>query len=146
MAIVAGVSLVWGSAATAQDSGEVSAAVHGGTCDDLGSEVASLDAPRPDRGDWVGVENLGVVLESETDDVAPGEDLLSSPHSVVVFSEGNPVACGEIGGYVDDDDLRIGLQPVDDSGYFGIASIDDIDDDDDDDEVEIDLSVFQPAI
>ena len=131
-----------GSAVTAQSEDDVTAAIHAGMCSDLGEEVATLNDPQPESGSWIGVEGLGQVLESETDDVIRGDTLIDSAHSIVIFANGEPVACGEIGGYADDDDLYIGLQPVGNSGYFGIADLDDIDDDDD--EVEIDLYVFQP--
>jgi hypothetical protein len=142
LAIAICAALAWGNVATAQN-GDISAAVHSGACNELGDEVASLNTPQPEGGDWVGVEGLGVVLQSETDDVVSGQDLIDSPHSVVIFAGGTVVACGEVGGPLDDEDLYIGLQPVDNSGYFGIAELDDLDDDDD--EVEIDLYVFQPA-
>ena len=146
--IALGTSLIWGGIATAQVGTDATAAVHSGMCTELGQEVATLDPPRPEDGAWVGVEGLGVVLESETDDVVSGRVLLDTPHSIVVSAGDTPVACGEIGGYANDEDLDIGLQPVGDSGYFGVATLDDVDDDDggdDDDDVEIDLPVFQPV-
>ncbi len=140
VALIAALGL--GGIASAQDNSEVTAAVHSGMCNDLGDEVASLNNPEPESGNWIGVEGIGQVLESETDDVVDSGDLIDSPHSIVIFAGGEVVACGEVGGYADDDDLYIGLQPVGNSGYFGIAELDDVDDDDD--EVEIDLYVFQP--
>ena len=133
MPIAVGASLVWGGIGAAQDGGDISAAVHSGGCDDLGQEVASLTVPSSEDGEWAGVDGIGAVLESETDDVASGQALLDSPHSIVVFAQGNVVACGEVGGNVDDEDLDIGLRPVGDSGYFGIAKLNDVRGDDDTD-------------
>lgn len=129
----------------AQDN-DLSAAIHSGTCDALGDQVASLQAPRPASGPWVGVEGIGSVLESETDDVSgvTASALIGSPHAVVVSAGGTAVACGEVGGNLDDDDsLHIGLAPVDDSGSFGIAELDDFEDDDD--ELDVDLWVMNPT-
>jgi hypothetical protein len=72
MPIAVGASLMWGGVAAAQGGGDISAAVHSGGCDDLGQEVASLTMPSPEDVEWVGVDGIGVVLESETDDVASG--------------------------------------------------------------------------
>jgi hypothetical protein len=83
-----------------------------------------------------------VVVESSTDDIGrlSGQDLTGSPHLVAVFVDD---ACGDIGGVTDDDDLMVGLSPVDESGYFGVANIEDVTDDDDDD-LEVDVYVVQP--
>src|SRR5690606_15338226 len=99
-----------------------------------------------------------VVLESESEVDISMETLLNSPHSIVIGDPNEPVACGDIGGYVredddddDDSDIEIGLMPWGDSGYFGIAHIEgdnDFDDDDDDDDssTEIDVEVAVPNV
>lgn len=141
-----------GSASAQTPTGDYSAAIHAGMCAELDEEVVSLNAPAPEGGDSIGVEDLAVVLESDNDDIAgvTGVQLTGSPHSVVVFSGEDVVACGEIGGSIDDEDLIIGIHPEGDSGYFGIADFDDIveesdDDDDDDNEVDVELYVVEPA-
>lgn len=141
-----------GTVSAQTPTGAHGAAIHAGACDNLGELVVSLGVPEPEGGAWVGVEGLAVVLESDTDDIVEvtGAQLTDSPHSVVVSSGDAVVACGEIGGPIDDVDLIIGIHPVDDSGYFGIADLDDIvedgdDDDDDGEEVDVDLYVVQPA-
>lgn len=141
-----GVGLLAGSSVAAQDQANLTAAVHAGSCAEPGESVLALDAFRPGRGQAVGVSGVPIVLESSTDDIAglSGRQLIDSPHILAVFDGETIVACGAVGGLTDDDDLTIGLSPVDDSGVFGIANIEDIEEADDDD-LEIDLYVVQPV-
>lgn len=146
--LVCAAALAWSGAVSAQN-GDYTAAIHAGMCGELGEEVESLDAPSPKgTGADVGVEGTSVVYHSDTDDddiAIPDSELVNNPHSIVVFDGDTPVACGEIGGNVHDgEDLWIALHEVDDSGYTGVAELDDLLDDDDD-EVEIDLYVVQPT-
>ena len=66
--------------------------------------------------------------------------LTQQPHAVIVWDSADRnrvLACGQIGGVpVNDDDLAFGLTEQTDSGYHGIAILDD---EDDDNEVEITL-------
>ncbi len=66
--------------------------------------------------------------------------LTQQPHVVIIWDSAEPnrvLACGQIGGFpVKDDDLAFGLTEQTDSGYHGIAILDD---EDDDNEVEIAL-------
>jgi len=148
MASVAGLgaALMLGGSAVAQDQPiPVSAAIHAGSCAEPGEQVVALDAFRTGMGSAVGASGVPVVVESSTDDIGriSGQDLTGSPHLIAVFADDAMVACGDIGGVVDDDDLLVGLSPVDDSGYFGVANVEDITDDDDDD-LEVDIYVVQP--
>jgi hypothetical protein len=132
---------------SAQSDGDHTAAIHAGACGEIGEELVMLNAPQHESGDWLGIEGLAPILESDTEDISDvsGPGLTDEPHSIVMFSGETAVACGEIGGPVDDDDMIVSIHPVDESGYFGIADIDDILDDDDDDGVEVHLYVVQPA-
>lgn len=141
-----GAALLAGGSAAAQDQANLTAAVHAGSCEAPGESVLALDAFRTGRGQAVGVSGVPTVLESSTDDIngLSGQQLIDSPHIIAVFDGETIVACGAVGGLTDDDDLTIGLSPVDGSGVFGIATIEEIEEEDDDD-LEIDLYVVQPV-
>ncbi|MBA3275472.1 MAG: hypothetical protein H0T72_06735 [Chloroflexia bacterium] len=98
-------------------------------------------------GGFVGPDDASVVEGSEDSNV--GIDLatlLGEPHVIAVFeSEGSDtiIACGSIGGFAsgdDDVDLAVGLREQNDSGFAGIALLDD-DDDDDDNELDVDVYI-----
>ena len=88
---------------------------------------------------------IGVVPEfpveiSDTTVEVEIEELLAEPHTVTVFArgldrveDGDPAACGEIGGPVFGGLLRIGLREQNDSGVVGVATVFDEGDDGDDD-------------
>lgn len=136
--------------------------IHAGTCAELDpAPVADLynllpiGVERDDDGEVSespevrGTLTVGDVTYSETDDIElVWDDVLSSPHAIVVHeSEDNMdtyIACGDIGGVVfgdDDDEMVIGLHPVGDSGFSGIAVLDA----DDDDEVDVEVYMSAPA-
>lgn len=150
--MVCAAALAWSGAVSAQDDNDTvtySAVIHSGMCDDMGEEVQVLDdSTALGTGEHVGVEGLATVVLSETDDDeidVSASTLIESPHSIVAYIDDSPVACGEIGGLLDDDeDLWIGLEPLEDSGFFGIVELENIDDDDDDD-LEIDVYLVQPV-
>jgi hypothetical protein len=133
----------------AQDTETPTAAIHAGTCGEIGEELVSLNEPRAEGGNWVGQEGLAPILESDTENLSEisATQLTDSPHAIVIHAGDTPVACGEIGGPVDDGDLILAVHPVDASGYFGIADIDGFPegDDDDGDDVEVHLYLVQPA-
>jgi hypothetical protein len=127
------------------------AAIVSGTCAEQGAVVAELRDATPSTGDIQGAATALAVWTSDTETDLRLRDLLTSPHAIVVGEANSPVACGDIGGIVDDDgDLTIGLAALDTPGYFGIADIDGDDDDDgdddsdDDDELDIHLFVALP--
>jgi len=112
--------------------------------DDSGSRPGIL-AFQGSGGQFVGPEDASVVEGSEDSDV--GTDLatlLGEPHVIAVFeSEGSDtiIACGSIGGFAsgdDDVDLAVGLREQNDSGFAGIALLDD---DDDDNELDVDVYI-----
>ncbi len=124
------------------------AGIFAGTCADFtGDAVEALrDLTLDNRNaEFMGLATAMVVLDSDTELDIALSTLLDSPHAIVVGDAGAPVACGDIGGFVDlrddDEDLDIGIWPVEDSGYFGIAEIDG---DDDDDETDISIYVAVP--
>lgn len=67
-----------------------------------------------------------VMMLEETIDTS-FDDLLSDPHPVVVASnEGEELAaCGQLGGVVEDGRLAIGLRPLTEERYDGVAAIED---------------------
>jgi plastocyanin len=93
---------------------------------DAGSGKAS-DGKAKSMGDWIGSERTQVVGSSETTIDAKLTDFSAKQYSIVVYKSDNPadglVACGDIGGPLVGDDLMIGLDPVDNSGDVGIASL-----------------------
>ncbi len=123
-----------------------------GTGDDDGDDGDDDSGSRPgilafqgSGGQFVGPEDASVVEGSEDSDV--GTDLatlLGEPHVIAVFeSEGSDtiIACGSIGGFAsgdDDVDLAVGLREQNDSGFAGIALLDD---DDDDNELDVDVYI-----
>ncbi|MCO5227138.1 MAG: hypothetical protein M9934_02480 [Thermomicrobiales bacterium] len=130
--------------------------IHLGTCADLDpNPVAPLQSllpigVNPDDDDvqtqeTLGVLTVGPVAYSETDDVDFDWDaMLETSHALAVHESDeniqNYIACGDIGGVVfsDDDDERnlvIGLHPVGESGFSGIAFLSKDDDGDVDVEV-----------
>ncbi|MCO5216696.1 MAG: hypothetical protein M9953_02925 [Thermomicrobiales bacterium] len=143
----------------AQDTATVTAHpahIHLGTCADLDpNPVAPLQSllpigVNPDDDDvqtqeTLGVLTVGPVAYSETDDVDFDWDaMLETSHALAVHESDeniqNYIACGDIGGVVfsDDDDERnlvIGLHPVGESGFSGIAFLSKDDDGDVDVEV-----------
>ena len=118
---------------------------HLGTCDDLDPQpaVALADLEFPD---WVAsmagqadTDDIDVVIPEPEDfgnapipvAVATTEvpvalaDIVSGGHALNVHNPDDPgiyVACGNVGGIPDErGDLFIGLDPVDDSGFSGVA-------------------------
>lgn len=146
--------------AIAQDTATVTARpshIHLGTCADLDpNPAAPLQSllpigVNPDDDDVATQESLGVltvgpVFYAESDDVELEWDaMLESSHALAVHESEeniqNYIACGDIGGVVfsDDDDennLVIGLHPVGDSGYSGVAFLSK------DDNGEVDVEVY----
>ena len=146
----------------AQDSAPSSghpAHIHMGTCADLDpAPVAPLfnllpiGVERDDDGEVAetpevrGTLTVGEVTYSETDDIEfAWDEMLAAPHAIVVHESEeymeNYIACGDIGGVVFDDEMVIGLKPVGDSGYSGIAMLSS----DDDDEVDVEVYMSAPS-
>ena len=102
--------------------------IHEGSCAELGDVVHPLQDIAPITGG----ENLGarsaVPVEASTTEVdVPLGDLLTSPFAINLHRSAQAIqdyiACGDVGGRVVDGELVIGLQEVDDSGYSGVARL-----------------------
>jgi hypothetical protein len=113
--------------------------------DDNGRRLPGSSAFQPSSGgDFVGAEDASVVEGSEDSDIGIGLDaLLADPHVIAVFESDNSetiIACGSIGGFFsgDDDTLAVGLREQNNSGFAGVALLDD---DDDDNELDVDLYI-----
>lgn len=110
--------------------------IHVGTCEELDpNPLAPLDNMVPrineDAEDESANQPLGVltapnvlITGSEEIDVA-WEDMLAESHAINVHLSDEDVqtyiACGDIGGVVVDDQMIVALQPLNDSGYMGLA-------------------------
>ncbi len=130
--------------ATAQSGTSLPVAIISGTCADPGAVVFQLREARPTTGTQQGSMEAIAVWESDTELDTSLSSLLNDAHAIVVGDPAAPQACGDIGGVVDDDDdLTIGLAPLNTPDAFGIAHLDG--DDDDDDELEIDIYLAVPA-
>lgn len=136
-----GVVTTGSAAAIAQVESPVVGAINAGTCDALGErvhELAPVDVGDAVVGERVGSELALAMSYSITDLDAAFDDLVAAPHAIVVPADGDPLACGEIGGYGDDDGLIVGLRGLDGTGLAGMAFLWD-----DDDAVEVELYLPQ---
>jgi len=126
--------------------------VHKGTCATLDpAPQQSLEnvEPRKDsdgnvKTDPVGVLTAPRVLFSSTSVDMKLDDMLADAHAINVHkSAAEPnvyIACGDIGGTVIDDKLFIGLAPLNNSGFFGIATLEK-----DGDKTKIKVYLSEPA-
>lgn len=138
LGLVLASSLLVGGAAAAvaqdEDAPDVShpAHIHAGTCEDLDPNPAQpLDNIEPrlndddEDNDPQGVLTAPRVLYSESDVDMKMDDILAESHSINIHESTdqiqNYIACGSIGGIKVDDEIIIGLQGVNDSGYSGVA-------------------------
>jgi len=73
----------------------------------------------------VGADTAIAVESSETTIQSSLQDLVSSPHAIVVHESAaniqNYISCGDIGGMMMGSDLAIGLGALNDSGESGVA-------------------------
>jgi hypothetical protein len=113
-------------------------AIHEGTCDNL-TEASAFDigeAFLPGTDDEEGDDNelrgsrdaVAVLTAEATIETSFGGMLDDAEHALVVHASqsemGSIVACGAVGGVVDDGRLVIGLLPVANSGITGVAVLD----------------------
>ncbi len=115
------------------------AAIHPGFCAEgvepepafelgLLGPVAGEDGQVPDVGDIEGFQTSPPVLELEETVDTTLDVLLDQPHALVVHSEldgtdaDGYLACAELGGAVEDDELVVGVRPLNNSGYYWIAT------------------------
>jgi amicyanin len=101
------------------------AAVHRGTCAAAGEVAYPLLALRFEAVEVLGSQAAAPVKQSTTVVAAPLDGLLGAEHAVAVaFDDGSgstPLACGEVGGPLTGDTLALGLRPVGDSPFAGVA-------------------------
>lgn len=137
---------------TAQDGGlphatmSSSAYVAAGTCQALDESSHELDGRSGvSRGDRVGSASAALISYSMSQIPARLEDLLATPHAIVVRPQSGSAddwaVCGEIGGFVDDDGLVVGLRPARGDGLAGIAILWD-----DGDAIEVELYLAADVI
>lgn len=120
--------------------------IHAGTCDDLGDVVyplsdlqsaASVPDPdatpeldlgaTPDAAAAIGLTGLAAQSATEVD--VSLEDLLAEPHAINVHESAeniqNYIACGDITGTPDGDEIFIDLTELDNSNFVGEAELSD---------------------
>ena len=96
---------------------------------DVGTDF-SFDGEPAESVEQVGSSAAIEVLYSGTVVDIPLADILASDHSIVVHESaddmGTLIACGAIGGsLVEEADIPVGLGPLSDSGYSGVAWLSD---------------------
>lgn len=101
------------------------AALHAGTCEDLGDLVVTLANLVVTTGDPQGQALATPVEQSGTVVSFAVSDFLTSSHAVVVQESPGAstiVACGEVGGALNPDGtLAVGMRPMNASSLSGIA-------------------------
>lgn len=159
--LLAGGFLVGGvGSASAQDEASTfpprPAFIEAGDCGTLNpNPVATLDHLEPigrddddeddDDNEVVGTLTTSTISHSKSDETDfSWDDMLEQSHSVTVHESDENiatyVACGEIGGVIEDDKLVIALHPVDDSGFSGIAVLSE-----NDGNVEVEIFLIEPG-
>jgi hypothetical protein len=134
-ALVFGMVAFSGPAVMAQDATPEAAAaspprpvhIHTGNCEELGEVVVPLTDLTAPTGDRVGQRNRATVAETSFTSVPLTLDaILAEDHAINAHLSadeiGTYIACGELGGVIGPDGtLVVGLHPLSDSGFYGIA-------------------------
>ena len=98
--------------------------IHAGDCSMPGEVVVPLSDVGVVGNDAQGAEaHTHVDIGRSTVDLALA-DILAADHSIMVHQsadDGTAIACGSIGGHDVDGSFLVGISPVGDSGYAGIA-------------------------
>jgi hypothetical protein len=124
-----GVSVCLPIAKTGADDGALPpyfAEIIEGTCDAAAGTTVFELLEVSDADGVVGVPPAALVARSVTTVRAPLDDLVGERHAIAIrVSADDPtlVACGEIGGIRDGDELAVGLRERNDSGFSGISVI-----------------------
>ncbi|HEV2107824.1 MAG TPA: cupredoxin family copper-binding protein [Thermomicrobiales bacterium] len=99
--------------------------IHTGTCGELGDVVVPLDQLALADGEGTGPESARAADVSETTVNLALTDIIAGGHAINVHESeaniGTYIACGDIGGVVVEGRLIIGLGELNDSGYTGVA-------------------------
>jgi len=139
LTLAAGLVTGFGLRASAHDEGESHPAhIHNGTCAGLGDVVYPLSNVSADyqmdatpmAGSPIGAESAIPVDASVTTVPASLSDIVAGEHAINVHESAeniqNYIACGDIGGMMmGTNDLPVGIAPLNDSGYSGIALLHD---------------------
>lgn len=106
----------------AQQDG-LTAALHTGDCADLGPEVAALEAASVPSGARVGSSRSLPGANSFTTIPVALDAMLAADHALVIAgTDGETLACGEVGGYLTDAGaLIVGFRPGPSTGLGGVA-------------------------
>jgi plastocyanin len=142
-----------GPVSAAQDSANIPhpAHIHSGTCAQLGDVVAPLKDVAEPEGDHQGAASAFPLETSETIVDMSLQDLLDGNHAVNVHKSADEInvyiACGDIGGVVNTDEggrteLVVALGELNDSGYYGVASIGS---DEGSDQTEVSVTLIEPG-
>jgi len=97
-----------------------------GSCDTAGGTTVFELLEVSDADGVVGVPPAALVARSVTTVRSPLDDLIGDRHSIAIRASADDptlVACGEIGGIRDGDELAVGLRERNDSGFSGISVI-----------------------
>ena len=141
-----------GQATPMAEGVRLTAALHEGTCEEIGAvafDLGELDlAGETEDGEVRGAAPESPLLAVDADIEGLGFNALldEATHALVIHNATDePVACGDVGGTVDGDTLTIALRPVDNGNYAGIAQLEE----DEatlglgEDELEVELYLFQ---
>ena len=126
-----GLALLAPAKAAQDDDAPHPAHIHSGTCAELGDVVIPLSDVALPEGEMSGPESALPVKLSETTVDTPLQDIIDGGHAINVHLSADEIdtyiACGDIGGIVNERDLdegielTIGLGELNDSGHFGVA-------------------------
>jgi plastocyanin len=138
MFMLAGLVAGIGPGASAHGDEAHPAHIHTGTCAAPGDVVFPLSSVgagydidgTPSAGAWTGPESAVAVDASVTTVQASLADIVSGGHAIVAHESAeniqNYIACGDVGGMMlGGSDLPVGLAPLNDSGYSGVALLHD---------------------
>jgi hypothetical protein len=125
VAVSPGGSVAQDAATPAADEGRP-VHIHSGSCDELGEVVAPLTNLTLTEGEFEGSDGAVQAETSVTTVALTLDQMLAEDHAVNAHLSGEEVqtyiACGDIGGVrLIDGAIAIGLQPVEGSGYWGVA-------------------------
>jgi len=135
-ALLLSMALLSGGGVQAQgEEGGHPAHIHSGTCDELGDVLYPLSNAGPGSntngtadamGDTVGsdediypIDISVTTVDAKLSDIANGDTAINVHESADEIA--NYIACGNIGGMMIGDNLVIGLETLNDSGYSGVA-------------------------
>lgn len=127
-----GAALLAPVAAQDDDASEASASavISGGTCDALTAEPRYPLTPlapgffedETGTAERVGAEAAAAIVSSGTEVQVALDDLLAEPHAIVVPANADqPAACGEIGGYLAEGVIIVGLKTLEGADLAGVA-------------------------